>query len=484
MNFLNSIKSKYSDENNYPFKKWLLYAFLIKLVLFIFYGICFHLYPETSIGKGLLYVEGGDTFTYYTPLINFCNEGTYGNACRMPGLAVVFMPIYWLTKSASFAYNFVIIFQFLLSTISVYFLGLIAYLLFESKLIFIFVVILYSLFYHIGDHILMADSQANSTLIIAVYFFVRSYKNNFSLKYIIFSGAFFCWSIFSRLIAIMPFLVLFLLLIYFLLWKKRDVMMTMKVVFFYISIFGICETAWIIRNKISLNKFIVFTVPECYSSYSYNWLEYAKIPASWGYETTPWWNEINWFLDVNKNEDSFEYPKSVLTSNYTIDSLVNIKREYFYLKSLDQGIYEPTIGFKNRVNNYLSEYKKNHSINYYLINPLKLAWKFHFKKNIVDLPFPKKEKMNVFLKFIKVVNWALISFLNLGILFFAPILLIFKKNIETLLIVTIPFSITFFLSYLFGAIEQRYIWPVLPFAIIINCVFINLVIERIKLTRK
>lgn len=484
MNFLNSIRNKFNDENTYPFKKWLVFAFLIKLMLFVFYGICFHLYPETSIGKGLLYVEGGDTFTYYPPLINFCNGFDYGNACRMPGLAPVFVPIYWLTKSTVFTYNFVVIFQFLLSTLSVYLLGLIAHLLFDNKRVFIYVIILYSMFYHIADHFLMADSQANSTLIIAVYFFIRSYKNNFNFKYITISGVFFCWSIFSRLIAIMPFIVLFLIIVYFLLWKKKDIIKTMKVTFLFVLILGVCESAWIIRNKISLSKMIAFTVPECYSTYSYNWLEYAKIPASWGYETTPWANEINWFLDEQSGKSSFNFPENVLTTNYTIDSLVNIKREYYNLKSLGQGIYEPTIGFKNRVNNYLSEYKNQHSINYYVGNPLKLVWKFHFKKSIVDMPFPKVEKMNFFQKVIKTLNWILLTFLTVGILVFGPLLLIMKKNVETLIIVAIPFSITFFLAFMFGAIEQRYIWPIVPFAVVINCCFMNLLFERIKLIRK
>lgn len=462
----------------------ILLIFLIKLSLFIFYTICFHLYPETSIKHGLLYVVGGDTYTYYPPIINVLTGGDYGLACRMPGLIIPFAPLYLIIQNEEIAFDLVIIFQFILSTISVYILGLIANILFNNNSrIFLITLLLYSFWYHIGDHYLLADSIANSTFIFAVYFFLTSLKEDFeNKKHVFYSGLFFTWSIFTRLIAIVPFMILCVFIFYSLLFRHQQIKKFFYVGLLFTCSFILCESAWIFRNKISLNKYVPLPESEnCYSSFSYNWNELNKIPTAWGYETTHWAGEINWWLDKNSTSQQFPFSETCFTKSFDADSLTKLKNQYHTLLQKKEELFKLNSDFKKRVDNYLYEYKREHWANYYLINPIKLFVKFHYKKMIVDIPFPKLNKMNVFQKVFKATNWIFILIISVTFLI-SPFFLLSNKNRLYLVFIMIPFSISAFLVFL-GAIEQRYFWIIIPFCVIFFAYFVDYVIVKLKLSK-
>ena len=480
------LKNKYGNffsnqEGDFSFKKWIVLILLIKALLFVFYAIQFHLYPEVSVKHGLLYVVGGDTFTYYPPMINFLSGHDYGNACRMPGLFPLFGPLYFLTKNLEFSYNAVIIIQFIISTISVYVLGLISHLLFKSNRVFVLTIVFYSLFYHIGDHFLLADSIGNSTLIFATYFFIKSINDDFNNRNFIFlSGLFFTWSIFARVIVIVPFMVLGFFLLYYLIKKKQTILNKASIILLFGLSFLVCESAWVIRNKISLNKTILFTVPECYHSFSYNWLELNKIPTAWGCETTHWAGEIDWWLNKKSGASEFPYSTTVLTKSFNVDSLTKLKDEYHLLILKGEGLSSVSPDFKHKVDNYIAEYRSEHFLDYYILHPLKLLYKFHYKKMIVDMPFPKLSQMNIVQKGIKFINWMALLIISLLFLFIAPLALFVNRNYSYIIFLVIPFSISFFLSAIFGAIEQRYFWPIIPFAIVFFAYFLDVVLKKIK----
>jgi len=454
-----------NSNKDFTFKKSIFLILLIKLPLFIFYSICFHLYPEVSIKHGLFYVVGGDTFTYYPPLINLLNGNDYGNACRMPGLILPFAPFYFIFKNQDLSFNLVIVFQFILSTLSVYVLGLITNILFNNNhRIFLFTIVMYSFWYHIGDHYMLADSIANSTLIFSVYFFLVSLNESFNnKKHIFYSGAFFTWSIFARLIAIVPFILLCFLLFYFLIVKKKEIIKFFEVALLFTSCFIICESAWIIRNKISLNRVVLFTeLEECYSSFSYNWRELNKIPTGWAYNTTKWENEIDWWLDNNATAKYFPYPKNCFTKSFNADSLTKLKNEYWLLQEKEP--LKLNRNFKNKVALYLREYASENLFNYYFLNPIKLFIKFHYKKRIDGVPFPALQKMNLFQKIFKAINWIFI--LTISMLFLvSPLFLYTNRSKSYFVFLLIPFSMSAFLVF-YGAIEQRYFWAIIPFCIV------------------
>jgi len=482
LKFKNKYYNFFTNKNeDYSFKKWILFILLIKLTLFVFYTIQFHIYPEISLKHGLLYVIAGDTFTYYPPMISFLTGHEYGNACRMPGLFPVFGPLYFFSKNLEFSYNAVIVIQFIISTISVYVLGLISLILFKSKRIFILTLVFYSLFYHIGDHFLLADSIGNSALIFATYFFIKSLNEDFNnKKYIFFSGLFFTWSIFARVIVIVPFTVLCLFILFYFIKNRRAFVNCISLMLLFTVSFLIFESGWVIRNKLSLNRIILFTVPECYHSFSYNWLELNKVPTAWGLETTHWIGEIDWLLNKKSGVNDFPYTNSIFTKSFNADSITKLKNEYHLLSEKGEGLLSVSPNFKSKVDHYISEYKSEHFMDYYVFHPLKLLYKFHYKKMIVDMPFPKFSEMNLIQKGIKFINWFVLLVISLAFLFFAPISLFVNKDLRYLIFLAIPFSISFFLGFIFGAIEQRYFWPVLPFAIVFFAWFLDLLFKKVK----
>lgn len=471
----------YNENRDYSFKKWILLILAIKLPLFVFYVVCSHLYPENFISHGFLYVFGGDTSGYYPPLVEVLNGGSYGGACRMPGLGVTFAPFYLLTKNAELSYEFVVVIQFILSTISVYILGLIANLLFNNHRIFLLTIILYSLWYHIGDHLLMADSISNSTFIFAFYFFLKAFKSSFiSKKDIFLSGVFFTWSIFSRLITVVPFMVLCLVIFYVLVVKRRQIALFLITALCFTFSFIAIESAWVIRNKIVLDRIVLFTEPEeCFSSFSYNWRELNKIPTAWGYETTRWAGEIDWWYDPQSPATDFPFGESCYTKSFNADSLTALKNEYYLYRFNKDEQTKLNIPFKEKVSKYLSEYKTERPFDYYFVSPAKLLIKFHYKKRIVDIPFPALDKMSLPQKIFKAINWLFILIISVSFLVLSPLFLYLNRNIESWVFILVPFSISFFLVY-YGAIEQRYFWAIIPFCIILNAYFIDLILKKVR----
>jgi hypothetical protein len=397
----------------------------------------------------------------------------------MPGLILPFAPIYLLTHNQEISFNGVIVFQFILSTVSVYMLGLISNLIFNSnRVIFILTILFYSLWYHISDHYLQADSIANSTLIISFYFFLLSFKSDFTnYKHIFLSGFFFNWSIFCRLIAIVPFTLLFFVIFYFLIIKKRKPLNFLLSISAFIVCFFICESMWVIRNKMQLNRTVLFTqTQECYSSYSYNWGELIKIPTAWGCDITPWSGDIYWWLDSESKALQFPYPKSCFTKSFNAERLTDLKNKYH--SSFKNDPFHLNEELKNEISLYLKEYRNENFFNYYVLHPFKLLIKFYYKKTIVDMPFPPLSEMNLFHKIIKLLNWIfilIISLLFLG----APLFLIKNRNQMFVLFLIIPISISFFLVW-FGGIEQRYFWPIIPFCVIFFAFLINFLYLKFK----
>jgi len=473
-----SIKDYLSNnEDDFSFKKWISIILLIKIPFFIFYTVCYHLYPEISQeSNGFLYVSGGDTYTYFPPLINVLDGGDYGSACRMPGLAIVFAPFYLLTHNAELSYNIYVVIQFTLAAISVYVLGLIANIIFNNNYkIFLGTIILYS-FLQRGDNTLLADNIGNAIFIFAVYFFFKAFKEGFhGNRNVLLSGIFFAWAVFIRLIIIVPFFTLCAIVLYYFLQNskkesfKPHFLKFIKAILLFTIPFLLFETAWIIRNKISLNRTVYFSEYEvCYSSFNYNWGEIRRIPIAWGVNITHWDGEIDWWINPKSTSKQFPYSVPCFTKSFNIDSLTNVKNEYLFLKTQNgEGVYKPTESLKIKIDKYISEYKQEHFFRYYVISPFKLFIKFHCMnfKMVQGLPFPAVAKMNLFQKGFKVFYWVVMIILG-SLFLFSPLFIKKINNFIYIIFLLIPFSISIFLCFYLGGIEQRLFFPITPFCVI------------------
>jgi len=163
---------------------WIVSAIIIKLTFSIIF-ITIHQHGH-SINK--FYGRfGGDSSEYIGSIENFIKQGHYitnpqdirTSTRRMPGYgAVYYFPRLLFTQAN--ALNILIILQILLSAVSVYYLALTAYLIFQKKTIFYITFFLYvfSTFVSIFDDTVLTESFSTSSLIFAFYFLIKTLNTN------------------------------------------------------------------------------------------------------------------------------------------------------------------------------------------------------------------------------------------------------------------------------------------------------------------
>ncbi len=457
-------------------KFWLTLIIGVKLVLLVFfYYEVIRLGYEENDG---LFVKTGDTFSYYAPMRSFLDGTGSLDACRMPAFVPLYALPYWVFGE-SFANNFIILIQIIMSILSVYLLGKISNKVSKSQLIGKLTILIYTIstFTFLYDIFAIADSLSISTLIIGVYFLFEYWENE-KIKPLIISGFFFAWSVFFRQIGIIP---LGLLGVYLLIRLIRNKELLKKIS--HPIMFGLplilMLSSWTLYNKVSHDRFIPLVKPvhECYSGYPEHQFDLLDLPIAWGGIFTKWNGEGEWFTNPKMKKSDFPF-KNVETSEYTIDSLENLRQLHFtyFDKSKTSEEKEQIANEVSRKSiEYRNAYKKEYPLRYYIVNPLILLKKFLFPKTIEKLPLPPVEEMNLFEKafkaFYMVLFWLVNLFALLGIL--NP-----KINSTTLLLVA--GGIISFLTFYFGWVEQRYFAPVYPFMVIFASISLFLILERIK----
>jgi hypothetical protein len=110
---------------------WITIALIVKFVPFI---LLLHNKPLNDI-PGFWGGVQGDTYSYLAPIENFIKSGNYDPDFRMPGYGILFYPLLLLFTKAV-ACNIIIILQYIVAAVSVYYLALTAKNIFSSNKIF------------------------------------------------------------------------------------------------------------------------------------------------------------------------------------------------------------------------------------------------------------------------------------------------------------------------------------------------------------
>ena len=165
--FLKSVLLK--DSSNWRF--WIILSICIKSILFIFL-INKGDYNNLTGFWGAL---GSDTEAYTTALERLIYTGHYSPDFRMPGYAVLYVPLLLLFKK-TIALNILILCQLILASVSVYALALVSKYIFKSDTLFYitYYLFLISIFSNMYDHVLASESIATSFLLLSVYFLAIS----------------------------------------------------------------------------------------------------------------------------------------------------------------------------------------------------------------------------------------------------------------------------------------------------------------------
>lgn len=464
--------------------KWFGIAVSIKLLLFILFAANFiQNWPANWIVNHI-FIVSGDTSGYYAPVESFVNGGGYSSYCRMPGLLPIYGPFYFLF-GANWGKTCVIILQFLTSAFSVYVLSKAASLLFKNKRIFYITFFLYvfSSFVSIWDHYGYSDSFSTSFLIFSFFLFVR-YLENGKNNFIVFSGIFLTWSLFFRPINGLIFACfVFILFVTFF----RDFKHFAKATTLFVLPCIIAITTWSAYTFNTHKKFIFLqgSFSDCYAALPVEHLAIRDLIITWGGDFQEWsiGTEAEWFFSkkIDYKTKNF-FSESTFTSQYNLDSLLNLKIEYDSLRGKTPLPQSVKLDIQNKIvasaERYRAAYIAERPGSFYFFNRLKFLQKFMFPLHLDNLPFPKVSEMKLYQK---VVKGGYLLLLNLvSIMGLIGILISFSsKNLYGI----IPLITIFAIACILGFVEQRYLVPEYPF-LVVYAAFLANVLNNFRLKKK
>lgn len=416
-------------------------------------------------------IQAADSVTFYEPLISWADGNGYGLPCRMPGLAFPFVPLYWLFGS-EIARSLVVVFQFVLTSISVYLLGQIAFNLFPKRFSFYLVVVLYALFPLTAtyDWIGSADSIHVSLLIIILWFFILKTPN--SLWQVLLLGLLLAWAIFIKEVFIVLAPIFACYLVASILRSKEYISKAFRYAIVLALPGIVLVAAWTGRNYKLYQELIPVRPPVewCYSSINQEVQAAWKLVAAWGVDVGRFGAYSDWFRSKKFGVDAFPYPERVFTSGYNLDSLELLKNDV--QQSLAQTPVESSSRLESKViersDRFLESYKSERPWSYYIFNRFRLSFQLMFPDRIDGLPFPAFANMGFVQKLIKVFTWLLWVLSSVSI--FLGFCLFYKKILrlkrKVILVFALPLAVIFLLSFLVGFIEQRYFLTALPISIL------------------
>lgn len=481
--------------------KWFSIVFAIKLLLFVFFAFQFYQnYPAAQTTHRFFIIDG-ETGSYYAPIecmaegkgysIKEAIPGTndfyyFPSTRRVPGIAVVYYPLLKLfgINSARVA---VIIIQFLLSTVSVYLLGLIAFYLFHSYLVFAVTLLLYSIssFVSIFDHYGISESFSISFSIVGIYFSLRALETKSKLDYW-WAGFFLCWSTFIRPALGVSFPAIGLIFLVHAFKQKQFLSIKFFTQISYFALPLILSLAlWTSRNYKVSGKIIPLedNVHEVQVfAYDARLLSIWDLIGAWGGQITRWSpNSMGeYFLSRQQITSQEAFSERMLNSQCNFDSIKSLQQNY--IQSYDRKIsFEKRLVLAHRVteqaNRFKRAFKNEKPFQYYIVSPLALTGKFLYFKTVSYLPFPELAKMSFMQKAIK---FGYIIFFNLMLLgaALAAIWVIISGHTNARLLLLYPLFYTFVMIVIFIASEQRYVAPIYPFFVLYAALFLSKIIPK------
>ena len=461
--------------------KLIAWVIAIRLIIFSFYLIEYHQHYPRQVEAGI-FVITGDTDSYLLPIENLIDGKGYSLKDQEPflGRTPGFLPIYgplYAIMGQSTARLLLTVLQFSISILSIFILGKISWLLFQSERIVFFTIITYALSPFVAGYDMLgySESFASAFLIFAAYFFLRSYPSDIWQDGLL-AGLFLSWAIFLRPIFGL-WLPLFPLiyLIHFIFYRKRSLIaaFTQKYIWSLGLVAVICFGAWIIRNQMVAHKFVPLIVPysESYSTrtYSPEKIHTWKLIVAWGGDIAPWipQSEAQWFFAKEETPAYNPFPDYIYTSTYNYDSLLSLRRDYWacfheYTQSTltAEARQAQQQAYMNRVDSFLDSYKSERAFYRYVVSPIRLFVHFVFPPPRAygsPIPFPAVDQMAGWQYMTKagmIVYYYLIVAMGFGGL----LIMLVRKMYKHLLFLTLLISIIA-VSVLMGRIEHRFMVP-------------------------
>lgn len=387
--------------------RWLILALFFKLIFFVWFTYSLHqIWPENKIVKGV-FVKSWEYGDYLYPVENLIDHGSYYSwdndkneklyMNRMPGFLPIYGPLYFL-GGREYAYFFLVLLHYIADVLGVYLLSLCALKLFKDKKAFYFTFFIYAISAFVTTYNNHGYSEPFCvfTLILSIYFLIKALTEKKDI-FFLFSGLFFCWSIFFRaatgsLIVVFPLIILFFEKFSLTRWRWYFKSLTLFLFpfLFFISI-------WTIRNYRIANQIVpLANTTEIISNKQTRAL--FKLIIAWGGDVQPWnpKSEGRWFKPPfdkrfdKKHSETNPFKDYIFTKQYGFKEIKDLR--YYYSSSVDpnnssgvQAMYADSV--VTLVAKYIKAFKEEKPFHYYVTAKLNLFKDFIFVRQTYALPF-------------------------------------------------------------------------------------------------
>lgn len=473
------------------------FCILIILLVKLLYTVWFNRYTSDCILPGSFLANlKGDGKEYAIAAINIKVSGFYFPDVKPPGYSfVIYLAL--LFADTARALDLVVIFQLLLSSISVYILAKLAFLITRSHFFFLITFFIYGFTSYVTeyDRIILAESFTTSVLIFSIFnlYVGLSTQKKWNLLY---AGIGIGIATYLRAAMLAFTIMLFALCFLAIIKNRKSFKSEAKQLLYLIMPLLLFLTLWGSRNyyyhkKIEPLMYVSgYNAPE-QKTYYYDLHVFV---CTWSGDMI-YWNptaDINWFgcADRFQANDNIILPNYIYTSKYNYQSLVELRKK---LRQYD--ILESDSLLKNEICGLLQSYslsfKQENPVLYYFL-PLRLAAKFIvngggttslFNKKFSDLALIEK-----LFKISMIFFYTIIAFLGVFIGIVISIRFLFKKNrsqtdlFKAQMAVFLIFSI-FVMCFIFRTSEYRYFVPLFPICILLIFTS-NYFVKLITLKRK
>ena len=472
--YTNFIYSKLPQPHKWKF--WIGVAIIVKTLFFV-YKLYEPHFPNT-IYTGTFAIDSSDTISYIEPIENLLNHGTYSDDFRMPGYGWIYF-LFRLVFNQLVSLNLLVVFQLLLSSVSVFILALIAKSIFQKNLAFYLTFIIYciSTYVSLFDNQLLTESFCTSAIIFSTWFLVKFIENN-NTKNIILSGLMLTWAIFLRPV-IFPLLFLFSLYLLVVIRKNNQLRKSgWKIIIYFLLPFFLIDGYWIIRNYQHHNGIYPLTRTIYYpGAYNSCFFELDNFVRAFGGSTIFWQPgaEITFFKPTPayiKRKIEVKFPAYIYTSKFNYDSLLVLRDSLKELNKPETSMERQkniTDFLKNKSRAYTLSIKKEKPFLYYVSSKFILLKTFFIHSGTYNLFNKASFELNKFEYVIKIFYSMLyLSIVILGFsgCIFMNAIAIKEKDYLPILIALIGLYIAIVFPFLFKSDEARYFVPGYPFFVI------------------
>ena len=455
---------------------WVTICFIIKIsILFAYLSFL----PPSSDPK-IWTILTPDGHSYIDPVESYIRAQGYFPDYRMPGLGF-FYYLFRLFLDKYLALNALLIFQTLISSISIYYLARLAHELLSSKFVFYSTFFLSSLGLYLAqfDALILTESLSLSFIVFFIYCLFQLYdKRKKESYYLIFSGIHFTFLVFLKPVYLPLALMASFVVLSIARKHNNTIIAIIKKGALLFAPLILTIGLWAHRNYQVHHNFSPlnngYFYPYLESSVKWQWMRLLKASGekiSINQEKHPkvlWIDQPIDSLRANaKSTQKFELPDEVFTSEFNRDDLIEIAMLYKESQKINRSeqkkLYQELVALSyKKISRFIVSLKEEKPLFFYIISPLKLLIKY------VRTPFgyydtqTKSPAKKMVLLYYSFWYWIILVF---GILGMSLWFIKSKKNSSVLFLVPVFYTLLAF-PLILRLSENRYIALAFPFLII------------------